>query len=39
VALPHLGGSTAEAFSRIAEVVVDNLERLTRGEPLRHRVA
>ena len=39
VALPHLGGSTVEAFSRIAEVVVDNLRRLTRGEPLRHRVA
>jgi phosphoglycerate dehydrogenase-like enzyme len=39
VALPHLGGSTAEAFTRIAEVVVDNLGRLTRGEPLRHRVA
>jgi phosphoglycerate dehydrogenase-like enzyme len=38
VALPHLGGSTVEAFSRIAEVVVDNLGRLTRGEPLRHRV-
>lgn len=39
VALPHLGGSTAEAFGRIAEVVVDNLGRLVRGEPLRHRVA
>ncbi len=39
VALPHLGGSTAEAFGRIADVVVDNLGRLTRGEPLRHRVA
>jgi phosphoglycerate dehydrogenase-like enzyme len=39
VALPHLGGSTAEAFGRIADVVVDNLGRLVRGEPLRHRVA
>jgi phosphoglycerate dehydrogenase-like enzyme len=39
VALPHLGGSTAEAFGRIADIVVDNLGRLTRGEPLRHRVA
>ncbi|HEU4730887.1 MAG TPA: NAD(P)-dependent oxidoreductase, partial [Kofleriaceae bacterium] len=39
VALPHLGGSTVEAFGRIAEVVADNLRRLARGEPLRHRVA
>jgi phosphoglycerate dehydrogenase-like enzyme len=39
VALPHIAGSTVEAFSRIAEVVVDNLGRLQRGEPLRHRVA
>ncbi|HMG53408.1 MAG TPA: NAD(P)-dependent oxidoreductase [Kofleriaceae bacterium] len=39
VALPHLGGSTVEAFGRIADVVVDNLGRMTRGEPLRHRVA
>jgi phosphoglycerate dehydrogenase-like enzyme len=39
VALPHIGGSTAEAFARIAEVVVDNVRRLSAGEPLRHRVA
>jgi phosphoglycerate dehydrogenase-like enzyme len=39
LALPHLAGSTAEAFARIAEVVVDNLGRLARGEPLAHRVA
>jgi phosphoglycerate dehydrogenase-like enzyme len=39
VALPHVGGSTEEAFARIAEVVVDNVSRLERGEPLRHRVA
>jgi phosphoglycerate dehydrogenase-like enzyme len=39
VALPHIGGSTVEAFGRIADVVIDNLHRLTRGEPLRHRVA
>jgi phosphoglycerate dehydrogenase-like enzyme len=39
VALPHIGGSTLEAFGRIADVVIDNLRRLTRGEPLRHRVA
>jgi len=39
VALPHIGGSTIEALDRIADVVVDNLRRLSRGEPLRHRVA
>ncbi|HEX4418901.1 MAG TPA: NAD(P)-dependent oxidoreductase [Kofleriaceae bacterium] len=39
VALPHLGGSTVEAFTRIVDVVLDNLRRLTAGEPLRHRVA
>ncbi|MFN0249875.1 MAG: NAD(P)-dependent oxidoreductase [Kofleriaceae bacterium] len=39
VALPHVAGSTVEAFSRIADVVVDNIARLDRGEPLRHRVA
>jgi phosphoglycerate dehydrogenase-like enzyme len=38
VALPHLGGSSEEAFGRIADVVVDNLRRLIAGEPLRHRV-
>jgi phosphoglycerate dehydrogenase-like enzyme len=39
VALPHLGGSTVEAFTRIVDVVLDNLRRLTAGEPLRYRVA
>jgi phosphoglycerate dehydrogenase-like enzyme len=39
VALPHVGGSTVEAFGRITDVVIDNLRRLARGEPLRHRVA
>jgi phosphoglycerate dehydrogenase-like enzyme len=39
VALPHVGGSTVESFSRIADVVIDNLRRLQTGEPLRHRVA
>ena len=39
VALPHLGGSSVEAFGRIADVVVDNVRRLIAGEPLRHRVA
>jgi phosphoglycerate dehydrogenase-like enzyme len=39
IALPHVGGSTIEAFGRIADIVVDNLRRLAAGEPLRHRVA
>jgi len=39
VALPHIGGSTIEAFGRIADIVLENLGRLERGEPLRHRVA
>lgn len=36
--LPHVGGSTVEAFDRIADIVVDNVRRLVAGEPLRHRV-
>jgi phosphoglycerate dehydrogenase-like enzyme len=39
VALPHVGGSTVESFRRIADVVLENLGRLGRGEPLLHRVA
>ena len=39
IALPHLGGSTEEAFARITELVITNLECLVRGEPLIHRVA
>jgi phosphoglycerate dehydrogenase-like enzyme len=38
VALPHMAGSTEEAFARIADVVVGNLARLERGEPLVNRV-
>jgi phosphoglycerate dehydrogenase-like enzyme len=39
IALPHIAGSTEEAFARIVDVVIGNLERLARGEPLLHRVA
>lgn len=39
VVLPHIAGSTEEAFEAIAEIIADNVERLDRGEPLRHRVA
>lgn len=39
IALPHVAGSTEEAFARIVAVVIENLSRLARGEPLLHRVA
>jgi phosphoglycerate dehydrogenase-like enzyme len=39
VALPHIAGSTVEAFSRIADVVLENLHRIETGEPLIHRIA
>jgi len=38
LALPHVAGSTEEAFARIADVVADNVGRLARGEPVLHRV-
>jgi phosphoglycerate dehydrogenase-like enzyme len=38
LAMPHVAGSTEESFDRIADVVLDNLGRLARGEPLRCRV-
>lgn len=39
VTLPHIGGTTAEAFGRIADIVAANVDRVLRGEPLLHRVA
>ncbi len=39
ITLPHVGGSTRESFARIATAVVDNVERVLRGEEPRHRVA
>jgi phosphoglycerate dehydrogenase-like enzyme len=39
VALPHVAGSTDEAFERIVDVVIENLTRLSRGDQLLHRVA
>ena len=39
VALPHIAGSTEEAFDRIVTIVVDNVARIARGEPVSHRVA
>ncbi len=37
IALPHIAGSTDEAADSIAEILLGNLERLERGEPLLHR--
>ncbi|MBK9035800.1 MAG: hydroxyacid dehydrogenase [Myxococcales bacterium] len=39
VTLPHVAGSTTEAFGRIAEIVVGNVGRLRRGDELMHRIA
>ena len=39
VAYPHVAGSTEEAFGRIVDVVIANIERVERGEALLHRVA
>lgn len=38
IVLPHVAGSTEEAFARITDVVIENVLRLERGEPLIHRV-
>jgi phosphoglycerate dehydrogenase-like enzyme len=38
VVLPHIGGSTREAYDRIAAVVADNVERLRSGRELLHRL-
>jgi phosphoglycerate dehydrogenase-like enzyme len=39
VVLPHVAGSTEEAFARVADIVGENVERLARGEPLLHQVS
>jgi phosphoglycerate dehydrogenase-like enzyme len=39
IVVPHIGGSTEETMSRIAGIVSTNMQRVTRGEPLLHRVA
>jgi len=39
VALPHIAGSSAEAFARNADIVAENVRRAMRGEELLHRVA
>lgn len=39
VTLPHLAGSTTGAFDAIAGIVVDNVSRIARNQPLQHRIA
>jgi phosphoglycerate dehydrogenase-like enzyme len=38
VVLPHVAGSTEESFGRIADIVVENVARVGRGDPLLHRL-
>lgn len=38
IAMPHVAGSTEESAAAVTEIILDNLGRLERGEPLRHRV-
>ena len=38
VVLPHVAGSTEEAFARIADIVAGNVKRLVDGEVLLHRI-
>jgi phosphoglycerate dehydrogenase-like enzyme len=39
VTMPHIGGSTEESLQRIAAIVSGNIDRVTRGVELLHRVA
>jgi phosphoglycerate dehydrogenase-like enzyme len=38
VVLPHVAGSTEEAFDRVAAIVWENLDRLRRGTPLAYQI-
>lgn len=38
VLTPHVGAAQREVRGRIADIVLDDLERLFRGRPVRHRV-
>lgn len=38
VALPHIAGTTEESAAAVSAIILGNLERLERGEPLAHRV-
>ena len=37
LATPHIAGITDRSYDEIAKVVVENIERLRRGEPPLHR--
>jgi phosphoglycerate dehydrogenase-like enzyme len=39
IAMPHIAGSTEEAYGRITDIVVENIRRAAAGEPVLHRVA
>jgi phosphoglycerate dehydrogenase-like enzyme len=39
VALPHIAGSTEEAFGRLGDLVAANIARVARGEPPLYRIA
>lgn len=39
VALPHVAGSTEEAFAGLVDVIVENVRRVARGDEPIHRVA
>jgi len=39
VVLPHVAGSTEEAFARVAAIVAHNVAAVVRSEPLVHRIA
>ncbi len=38
IALPHIAGSTEESAANVTAIVVGNILRLERGEPVHHRV-
>jgi phosphoglycerate dehydrogenase-like enzyme len=39
ITMPHVAGSTMEAFGRIADIVAENIRRVESGELLIHRIA
>lgn len=39
VVMPHTAGSTRESFARIAAIVADNIDRVTRGLTPQHLVS
>lgn len=39
IAMPHIGGSTAEAFDRTANIIAENVRRIVDGKELLHQIA